>query len=198
MVTGETGAGKSTMLQIISGLYDVQHGTLSYQDLPKGNIDLTTLRNAIGDCLSQEQLFNGTILENIAMGRKEANFDNVKWAIEKVGLTEFLRRQPKGFETMLDPKGSRLPGSIVQRLLIARSVADRPKLLVLEDSFEKLRPEEARPIIDFLTDKSNGWTLVAVSVNPYLAERVDRVVWMDKGKVTKEGDFYSMKDYIIR
>lgn len=192
MITGKSGAGKSTLLQIVAGLYDVQEGHVAYQGLPKGNINLKSLRNAIGDCLSQEQLFMGTIMENITMGRKEASFENVKWAIENLGLSSFIRDQPKGYDSHIDPKGMRLSGNIVQRLLIARSVVDKPKLLVLEEAFEKFNPEEGKQIIDFLTDTGNGWTLVAVSTNPYLAAKCDKIIWMEDGTIKEEGAYSDM------
>jgi ABC-type bacteriocin/lantibiotic exporter with double-glycine peptidase domain len=196
MITGKSGAGKSTLLQVVAGLYDVQDGYIAYQGLTKGNINLKSLRNAIGDCLSQEQLFMGTIMENITMGRKEATFQNVQWAIENLELEAFIQSQPKGYDSHIDPKGMRLSGNIVQRLLIARSVVDRPKLLVLEEAFEKFNPEEGKRVIDFLTHPDNGWTLVAVSTNPYLAAKCDRIIWMEDGSIKEDGTYSDMINMI--
>ncbi|UTW62947.1 ATP-binding cassette domain-containing protein [bacterium SCSIO 12741] len=184
LVTGENGSGKSTLLQIIAGLYQVQEGVLTFNGFPKGNLHPTSLRAVIGDSLSQEQLFEGTVLENITMGREAATFENVKWAVEHLGLSHFINRMPMGYNTVLDPEGKRLPKSVVQKMLLARSIADRPKLLLLEDTFELVEVSERRRIIDFLTNPENGWTLVAVSTDPYLARRFDTAVLLEKGRVT--------------
>ncbi len=183
MVTGPNGSGKSTLLYIIAGLYDVQEGSVSYDDLPKGNLGLEDLHSVIGDCLRMGELFEGSLLENITMGRERATFANVQWAIDALGLTPVIRNLPNGFETHLDPTGNKLPRSIVQRLLLARAVADRPRLLLLEDSFDALDEANRHDIIDFLTDPAHPWTIVAVSNNEYLADKCDRVVNMLEGTI---------------
>jgi ABC-type bacteriocin/lantibiotic exporter with double-glycine peptidase domain len=181
VVTGTNGSGKSTLLFIMSALYDVPKGTVAFDNLPKGNLCLEDLHSVIGDCLRQGELFEGTVLENITMGRKEATFENVKWAVENLGLTPVIRSLSNGFETRLNPTGDKLPRSIVQRLLLARAIADRPRLLLLENVFEAMDPADARQIIDFLIDPVHPWTFVAISSNTYLAERADRVLFMDQG-----------------
>ena len=181
------------MLYVLAGLYKVQEGILSYNGFPKGNLELESLRTIIGDCLSQEQLFEGTLLENITMGRDAATFDNVKWAVEHLQLGDFVNSLPNSYSTVLDPEGKRLPRSIIQKLLLARSIADKPKLLLLEDAFEHIELQERKGIIDFLTDESNGWTMVAVSCDPYLAERCDTVALMENGTISQTGDYEALK-----
>lgn len=189
LITGPNGSGKSTLLHIMAALYDLQEGNISYNGFPKGNIEVNSLRSVIGDCLCQEQLFQGSILENITMGRETATFDNVKWAVENLGLSNFIKGLPKGFNSMLDPQGKKLPRSIVQKLLLARSIVDKPKLLLLEDAFEHLDKDDRRMIIDFLTEKDKQWTMVTVSSDSYLASRCDRVAIMEEGKITKIGTY---------
>jgi len=193
VLTGSNGSGKSTLLHILAGLYDVQEGNISYNGLPKGNLDLDSLRSVIGDYLSQEQIFEGTVLENITMGKEEVTFENVKWAVRNLGLESFIKQLTEGYDTVLSPEGKKLPRSIVQKLLLARSVADKPKLLLMEDAFEHIDESDLRSIMDFLTDKSNKWTLVAVSSDPYLAKRSDRIIIMEKGKIVNSGTYNNMK-----
>ena len=187
MITGRNGSGKSTLLHTIAGLYKLQSGVIVYDGIPHGGINAETVRNVIGDCLSEEQLFQGTVLENITMGREAATFENVKWAVEKLGLTSCIEQFSKGYETMVDPQGVGLPRSVVQKLILARSIVHRPQLLLLEDTFEHLDEEEQHKIIDFLTSKENPWTLVAVSSNPYLIQRSDQIAVMSSGKVIQTG-----------
>lgn len=181
VICGPNGSGKSTLLQVLAALYDVTRGQVIYNGLPKGNLDLIALRSSIGDCLAHEQLFDGTILENIAMGRERATFDNVKWAVHSLGLDGFINGLPNGYETVIDPQGKKLPQSTIQKLLLVRAVADRPKLLLLEDALEHLDDEDRKQAVDFLLEKGQGWTLVAVSADNYLRAKADRVYLMEGG-----------------
>lgn len=194
-ITGPNGAGKSTFLQMLAGIYDAQEGNITYNELPKYSLDLSSLRSVIGDCLSQEQLFQGSVIDNITMGRDAATFENVKWAIQNLGLTQYVKELPQGYDTLLDPEGKKLPRSIVQKLLLARSIVDKPKLLLLEDAFEHLDEKERREIISFLTDKSNRWTMVSVSQDPYLARLSDKVLFMENGSIVKSGTYDEMKAF---
>jgi ABC-type bacteriocin/lantibiotic exporter with double-glycine peptidase domain len=183
MISGQNGSGKSTLLQIIAGLYDIQEGIISYNGFPKGNLNIDSLRKVIGDALSQEQLFDGTVIENITMGRSSVSFNNVKWAVEHLGLGSFISSLPNGYETILNTQGKKLPRSIVQKLLIARSVADKPKLILLEDAMEHLEEKERKKVTDFLTSKDNTWTMIAISSDQYMAQKVDKVLYMQEGKI---------------
>jgi ABC-type bacteriocin/lantibiotic exporter with double-glycine peptidase domain len=183
MISGENGSGKSTLLAIIAGLYDIQSGTISYNGLPKGNLNLASVRTVIGDSLSQEELFEGTVLENIVIGRESVSFDDVKWAVDHLGLTQFIKELPNGYDTKINPVGKNLPRSIVQKLLLARSISGHPKLLLLEDTFRYIDEKEKIKIIDFITSPDNQWTVVAISTDPYLAMRSDKVVYMQNGQI---------------
>ena len=182
VITGPNGSGKSTLLQVIAGLYGVKSGSINYNGLPIGNLNLSALRSEIGDCLTQEQLFDGTVLENISMGRAGATFENVRWAVENLKLDEFVQELPNGYDTHIDPLGRKLPQSIIQKLLLARSIADRPNLLLLEDALEHLDDDERKLIIDFLVKPENEWTIVAVSSSSYFKSKVDRVLEMKNGQ----------------
>lgn len=183
IVSGVNGSGKSTLLQIVAGLYDVSSGSVIYNGLAKGSLNLDSLRTSIGDCLTHEQLFDGTVMENISMGRKNATFENVQWAVENLKLDKFISELPQGFDTLIEPQGRKLPKSIMQKLLLARSIADKPKLLLLEDALEHLDESENNAIVDFLVDKKNDWSIVAISANPYFKTKVDRLAYMENGEL---------------
>lgn len=188
VVIGENGAGKSTLLHILAGLYDVQEGTISYNGLPKGNLDLISLRNVIGNSLTQEQLFEGTVLENITMGREKADFAHVKEITDQLGLATFIRQLPDGYDTVIDPQGSKFPRSTIQKLLLARSIAARPELLLLEDAFQHIDRNERKDIIDYVVSPIHPWTLIAVSSDPYLAQAAQKVAVMQAGKIISYTD----------
>ena len=196
MITGANGSGKSTLLNLISGLFDVQEGTVSYNGLAKDNLQVNSLRIEIGSCLSEEQLFEGTVLENISVGRENVSFENVRWAVENLGLADFVKSLSKGYDTHLDPLGKKLPRSIIRKMLLARSIASKPSLLLLESAFDSLDDEDMKKIIDFLTDKSNNWTIVAVSNNIHYAKSCDQVVVLERGAIGKTGTYEEMKEII--
>jgi ABC-type bacteriocin/lantibiotic exporter with double-glycine peptidase domain len=193
VISGKNGSGKSTLLHLIAGLYDLQNGTISYNNLPLGNLNLDSLRNVIGANLNHEDLFYGTILENICMGRKKATFENVEWAVEKVGLTEFIQQLPNGYDTLILPSGKTLPKSAVQKLLIVRSIVDKPKILLLEYSLEHLNFMDKMKIMDFIYDKSNEWTVIATSKDLEVARKSDTVVIMEDGKIKSKGSYNELK-----
>ncbi|MFN1836164.1 peptidase domain-containing ABC transporter [Balneola sp. MJW-20] len=194
LITGVNGSGKSTFLQILAGLYDIQSGHISYNGFTKGNIDISSLRTVIGAYLTKEHLFQGTVFENIAMGRKDATFENVQWAVNNLGLSDFIRQSPEGYDTMLDPQGRKLPRSIIQKLLLARTIVVKPKMLILEDPFEHLFDEEKERLVDFLVREENNWSIVTVSSDYYLASCCDRIAIMDDGRISEIGTFDEMKD----
>jgi len=185
VVSGPNGSGKSTLLQIIAGLYSVSSGAVNYNGLPIGNLNLTALRSEIGDRLAHEQLFDGTLLENVSMGRAGVTLENVRWAIKNLNLEEFVQQLPEGYNTHIDPQGKRLSRSVVQKLLLTRSIADRPKLLLLEDALEHIDEIDKKAIVDFLVSPENAWTIVAVSSDDYFQSKVDRVIQMSNGQFTQ-------------
>lgn len=189
VIAGKNSSGKSTLIQIIAGLYDVQKGNVSYNNLSLGSLNLESLRSVIGANLNQEDLFFGSIMENIVMGRERASQENVRWAIDKVGLTQYLSSLPEGYNTMILPNGKSLPKSIIQKLLIARSIVDKPRLVLLEYSFEHLSYTDKMKIMEFLFDESNNWTIVAVSKDKDLMKNSDKVMIMEDGKITDQGTY---------
>jgi ABC-type bacteriocin/lantibiotic exporter with double-glycine peptidase domain len=181
---------------VVAGIYELKNGIVSYNGFPRDNLQIESLRNVVGGCLIEEQLFEGTLLDNITMGRKNATFENVKWAIKNLGLESFVRSLPKGYDTKLDPLGKKLARSTIQKLLIARSIADKPKLLLLEYAFEHIDKPDRMRIIDFLTHVDNPWTMIAISNDEYLAQKTDRVALMKDGAIERVGAYEEMKSVI--
>ncbi len=196
VITGKSSSGKSTLLHVISGLYQTQQGSICYNKLPMGNISLNSIREQIGGHITMERLFEATLLENITLGRKMAPFENVKWAVENLELNDFIKKLPEGYNTILNTQGRGLPESIVTKLLLARGIVTKPKLLLLENTFEQLDEESCIRIIDFITNKNNGWTIVAVSSNKYLAKLANNIIVLDKGKVSHIGTYDKLKDIV--
>ncbi len=186
LVKGDSDSGKTTLLYLLAGLYKVQNGSVVFNGLPIGNLNPNHLRSVIGDCLMDEMLFEGTVLENITMGREKASLANVQWAVENLGLADFIKSLPKGFNTIIHSQGKHFSKGIVDKLILARSIADKPKLLLVKDAFASLDSRERFKIMDFLTAKENQWTLVVASKDPSWAAKVDRVIIAEEGLLIEQ------------
>ncbi len=175
LIYGDSDSGKTTLLYLLSGVYKIESGSLTFNDLPVGNLNPNYLRSVIGDCLMDELLFEGTLYENITMGRPNATFENVRWAVNNLGLTDFVNELPKGLNTKIDPEGRQFSKGVVDKLLLARSIADKPRLLLIKDAFTAMVSAEREQILSFLSDKNNPWTMVVVSGDENWKRKVDRI-----------------------
>ena len=185
-VTGVNGSGKSTLIRLLAGMYELQSGQILYDEIGKESFSVESLRSAIGDCLSQEELFQGSVFENVTMG-KDISMSKVKETCRKIHLTDFINNLPHGYDTILDPQGSGLAESTVQKLLVARAILNAPKLLLVEDNLDAIDEKEKTDIIDFLRDKNNNWTVIAATKNPYLISNSEQVIELKNGSIIYDG-----------
>jgi ABC-type bacteriocin/lantibiotic exporter with double-glycine peptidase domain len=170
VITGPNGSGKSTLLRLLAVQYEPTHGTVSFNGYPSGNLNTADLRYHVGDCFLSEDLFEGTLIENITLGRPEIELSDVEWAVEGLGLKAFLSSLPKGYDTMVGPTTRPLSSSLVERILLARAIVVRPRLLLLDDIFHLFDPRERKSIVEFIWDPTQPWTLVAASNLPTVKE----------------------------
>lgn len=188
-VTGYNGAGKSTLMQVLSvGKRDFT-GSLLFNGLPKRNLHLRSLREHIGDMSTQEEIFKGTIRENIDLGNEHIPLQRVLEVAEAVSLNQFIRDLPKGLDTELLSGGRNIPRSIVTKILVARAIVGKPKLLAMEEPLGNLNYRDRLRIAKLLTDKNQNWTLVSVTSDPMLASLCDRIIVLKEGKIVFEGNF---------
>lgn len=192
-IIGGNGSGKSTLLYLIAGLYQVQSGSICYNGLPMGNYNLASLRQAIGNGLSQARIFEGTLLENITLGRENIGSDMIMEAIQNCGLANFLKDQPQGLNSKLGAQGQHLSKSTIQKILLARAIVNNPCLLLLENGLEYLEANERLKITQYLTAPERPWTLLAVSSDTMMASHCQRVVAMKNGTLYADGDYNTMK-----
>lgn len=197
LITGENNTGKSTLLHLLAGVYQPSEGYITYNGFAQGNLEVQNLRSVIGDCLMEEKVFEGTVMENIAMGRKNATVENVRWAVDRLGLNDFIKSLPRGYNTIIAPEGQRLSQGILDKILLARSIADKPKLLLIKDAFKSIRFKEKKMIIDFILSGEQNWTVVVISSDRYLAERINNIVFLENGKISDKGNYESLKDKLI-
>ena len=182
-ISGKNGSGKSTLIHLINGLYQPHSGNVCVNGLPIGNYNIPELYKVIGNGLSEETIFEGTLLENITLGRSFVSIEDVQWAADNVFLSEFIKELPKGFDTPIDISGQKPSKSIIQRIIIARSIVNKPKLILLENHIDFIEESERNKIIDFLTNKNHGWTLISVSNDLYLQSKSDIIINMNDGEI---------------
>lgn len=195
LISGPNSSGKSTLIHVMAGLYYSCQGNILFHGLNAHAFNKEALRNIIGGCLIDEQLFEGTVSENISLMRPGITKQDVEWAIEKVGLRNWIKSLPLGYDNPLDPLGSKLSRGVIQRVLIARGIVDKPRLLLFEYAMDQIDYEERKKIVDFLVSKENPWTLVAVSNDDYLANKVDKIVLMNHGTVEHYDTYDKLKDF---
>ena len=195
-IVGYNGSGKTTLIQIISCFLNDFEGSILYNGIPRRNLNQRSLRSFIGDYSSQEDIFKGTLRENIALGYPHIKFEDIVKVADAVGLSSFIRHLPDGFDTMLLPAGKTLPRHIVVKIILARSIVSKPELLAIEELLANLDYPDRIKIADLLTDKNQKWTLVVVTDDPLLAMRCDRVLIMKDGKIIEEGTFAQIQKSI--
>jgi len=188
-ITGYSGSGKSTLMQILSVTKRDFSGMLLFNGMPKHSINLRSLREHIGDYSSQEDVFRGSILENITLGRSELSTKRVLEIAEQIGIAEFIRQHPLGLSTELLPSGQNIPRSTITKILIARAIITEPNLLVMEEPLGNLTFRDRLRIGHLLTDRKNRWTFICATADPLLASLCDRVIVLREGKIVLDGTF---------
>ena len=183
---GSTGSGKTTLLRLIAGIVEPSKGQIFVNDVSLKGINLNYYRAHLGKSLTEETPFEGTILNNITFGDNILTHEEVYWALEKTGLTDFVKEQDDGLNTIIYPEGKQIPAVIARKIVLARSIVRKPKLLILKDPLDNFEPSEAKQIMEFLTSKSSPWALVVVSQNNEWSKYCNRIITLENGKITNE------------
>ncbi len=182
-IVGVNQSGKSTLLSIISGLLHNYSGSVLFNGIPLRDIEVTSLRSVIGDNLGEQDLFNGTLEENISVGKEDISLDDMLWAIEMVGLNEFFKKLPKGLSTVINPEGQGLSSSIKQKIILARTFAEHPKMVVMDSVMNGLDQTDKKRIYDLITARKNKWTLIVVSDDEDMLKQCDKIIYLDNGEI---------------
>lgn len=168
-ISGKDGAGKSTLLKILTGTYADFTGALLINNIPMGNYNLVSLREKTGIFFPQENIFNGTLWENITMGRPDVEKSYVNHLARQTGLLAFLSTLPSGYDAELDPTGKRLPRNVIQKILLVRALANRPRLLLLEEPWQGIEEQYRTGIQDFLVQLEGTTVIIATNDESFAA-----------------------------
>ena len=174
-ITGNDGSGKSTLLRLLLGVYKDFNGSLSVQGIPIGNYNLESLRRKIGILFPQENIFHGTLWENITMGQEDIDKAYLIELSTQIGLQPFIASLPSGYDTDLDPTGIRLPRNVIQKILLLRALAHRPRLLVMEEPWQGIEDHNKNNIQELLLGLKSITVVIATSDDAF-ARRCDQAI----------------------
>ena len=188
-ITGAGGSGKTTLTNIIAGLHPAFEGIVTINNYSIRDLDLAHLRDRIAKNISPEDIFDATIYENITVGKPLESVEDVLSALQQVGLTDEINALPEGLNTPLLSGGKGLPSTMIQKLILARCLAKRPQLLILNDFFSGLKKSTKLDLIKATISTENPWTSIAVSNDPLVMAACDRVIVLNDGVITAQGSF---------
>ena len=184
---GATGAGKSSVINLLSRFYDIQKGTIKVDDIPVEDYDIRILRNNIGVVLQDVFLFSDTIFNNITLGNPDISREKVIAAAEMVGAKEFIDKLPGSFDYNVMERGATL--SVGQRQLISfvRAMVYDPKIIVLDEATSSVDTETEELIQAAIDKLMKGRTSIVIAHRLSTIQNADKIIVLDKGEIKEEG-----------
>ena len=183
-VVGGTGSGKSSLVNLISRLYDVDQGSVRVGGVDVRDYDLEALRNQVAVVLQKNVLFSGTILDNLRWGKEDATEEECREAARLACADEFIDRFPDGYNTWIEQGGSNVSGGQKQRLCIARALLKSPKVLILDDSTSAVDTASDAKIREAFARQIPGTTKIIIAQRVSSVQNADRILVLDNGAVS--------------
>jgi ABC-type bacteriocin/lantibiotic exporter with double-glycine peptidase domain len=183
-IHGDTGSGKELLMELISGLYENYDGHLSYNDVPAQNISVLDLRRRIGTFLPKDEIFLGTILENITLGRPGVGMPEVKTVTSLLGLQDLINQWKRGYHTMLLPEGKNMSELVQLKIKLARALVGEPDLIIIGGDCSALDGDTKERLILYMRD-----TKASIIINTHdrkLVEGMDRLVELHDGRIVDD------------
>lgn len=182
-ILGGTGSAKTSLVNLISRLYDVSQGSIQVGGVDVRSYDLETLRNEVSVVLQKNVLFSGTILDNLRWGDAKASEEECKRACRLACADEFIEKMPDGYATYIEQGGSNVSGGQKQRLCIARALLKKPKILILDDSTSAVDTATDAKIRRAFAKEIPGTTKIIIAQRISSIEHADRVIVMENGRI---------------
>ena len=183
LIQGESGAGKSSLLRLISGVIEPTEGNIYINNLSLASLHLNHYRSQLGLSLSDETPFEGSIRDNLVFGNRQVTDLIIFNALDTVGLNQFLKEQPNGLETVLYPEGKQMSYTIAKKIILARAIIKQPRIMILEDPLDQFNLEETTKIIRYLTDVKRPWALIVVSSKKSWKAQCKETITLEKGEI---------------
>ena len=186
-IIGGTGSAKSSLVNLISRLYDVSEGSVKVGGIDVRNYDMEVLRNQVAVVLQKNVLFSGTILENLRWGNKEATEEECERACQLACADEFIQRMPDGYHTYIEQGGTNVSGGQKQRLCIARALLKKPKILILDDSTSAVDTATDAKIRKAFAEEIPDTTKLIIAQRISSIQSADRIIVMEDGRINGFG-----------
>ena len=186
-IVGPSGAGKTTLVDLVIGLYEPDSGDVYVDEIPLSKLDLKSWRRKIGYVPQEQILLHDSILENVTLSDPKLTEADAEYALRAAGAWEFVCALPRGIHTHTGERGSKLSGGQRQRIMIARALAHRPAVLILDEPTSALDPDSEKLIEDTLTELRKEYTILAVSHQRALINAADQVFRLEYGRLERVG-----------
>lgn len=186
-ILGETGSGKTTLINLIPRFYDVCGGRVTVDGVDVRDVTLASLRSHVGIALQEAVLFTGTLRDNIRYGRPDASQEEVEAAAQAAQAEEFILSTSKGYDTMVEERGGNLSGGQKQRIAIARALLLKPSILILDDSTSAVDVDTEARIHEALLRLHSQCTVFIVAQRISTVLAADKILVLDKGRIAAEG-----------
>ncbi len=186
-LVGPSGAGKTTVFQLLQRFYDIEDGLLLLDGIPVRELRLADLRAHIAVVPQEPVIFSGSVMDNIRYGRSDATEGEVLQAAHAANVDEFLRRLPEGYASAVGERGLRLSGGQRQRIAIARAILKDAPLLLLDEATSSLDAESERVVQDALDVAMRGRTTIVIAHRLATVQRADQIFVLDRGRIVEQG-----------
>ena len=186
-ILGSTGSSKTTLIQLISRLYDVTEGAVYVGGVDVRDYDLVSLRDAVSVVLQKNVLFSGTIKDNLRWGNKDATDEEIERVCKLAQADEFIQQMPDKYDTMLTQGGTNVSGGQKQRLCIARALLKKPKILILDDSTSAVDTKTDALIRKAFREEIPETTKIIIAQRVASIEESDQIIVLDGGKIEELG-----------
>jgi ATP-binding cassette, subfamily B, bacterial len=179
-IRGDEGTGKSTLLRLLAGSYSNFEGTVLINDIPVNNYNIPSLRLQTGILIGQQDIFDGSLMENICMGLEDVNMQEILSLCKKTGLTEYISTLKNGFDAMLTATGRKLPGHAVKKILLVRALVNKPALLLMEEPWIGLEEQYQQQIKQLLLTEMHSATVIVITKDEAFAKACDKIIELKK------------------
>lgn len=186
-IVGATGAGKSTLAQLIPRLFDPQEGSISIGGKDLREVSQGSLRKNVSIVLQRAILFSGTIADNLRQGKLDASLPEMEWAAGVAQASEFIGRMEDSFDSQVEERGNNFSGGQKQRMSIARGVVNHPKILILDDSTSALDAKSEKLVQEALNKDLKGTTTIVIAQKISSVVHADKILVLDQGRLIGQG-----------
>jgi ATP-binding cassette, subfamily B, bacterial len=193
-IVGPSGSGKTTLVNLVARFFDVQQGSISLDGVDIRDLPLDYYRSLFAMVLQDVYLFDGTVADNIAYGRRHATRTEIEDAARKANAHNFILQLDKGYETIVGERGNKLSGGEKQRISIARAILNNPKILILDEATSSLDSASEHLIQNSLQELMSTRTTFVIAHRLSTIMHADRIVVLVEGRIVEEGSHDELMD----